>query len=103
MYGLTALIGSVSVFLQGQKAEGCVTDGNTRGHIGTSLHTCRTKETSPSLCGDTFASIALQLPYAEDQKNLCDYLGAPEANTCTQLDTSKKSLMELLVSEIFSF
>ncbi|KAM4620772.1 gametogenetin-binding protein 2 isoform 1-T2 [Polymixia lowei] len=81
---------------QGQKAEGCVTDGNTRGHSPTSTHNCRTKEICSSLCSNAFASISLQLPWAAHQRNLTHHLGSPEANMCGQLDTSTKSLMELL-------
>ncbi|XP_071386014.1 gametogenetin-binding protein 2 [Centroberyx affinis] len=72
---------------QGHKGEGFMKDGNTRGHSPTS-HTCRTKEIFSSLCGNTFASIALRLPWAVHQKSLSLHLGPQEANA--------KSLMELL-------
>lgn len=88
---------------QGQKAEGCVAEGSRRGHNAASSHVCRTKEMCAKLCCDTFSSIALQLPWAEHRNNMCHYLGPPEAHTCGQWDTSAlKSLMELLVSEMFS-
>ncbi|XP_029924712.1 gametogenetin-binding protein 2 isoform X1 [Myripristis murdjan] len=64
---------------QGQKSECCMTDGNTRGHSPTSSQTCRTKKIFSSLCGNTFASIALRLPWAVHQKNLSHHLGPSEA------------------------
>ncbi|XP_056140559.1 gametogenetin-binding protein 2 isoform X2 [Lampris incognitus] len=81
---------------QGQKVEGCVMDVSARGHSLTSPHTCRTKEVCSSLRGNTFTSVALRLPWAVHQKNQDHDLGPPEANICGQMDTSKKSLMELL-------
>uniref|UniRef100_A0A8P4G0S2 Gametogenetin-binding protein 2 n=1 Tax=Dicentrarchus labrax TaxID=13489 RepID=A0A8P4G0S2_DICLA len=72
---------------QGQKGEGCMPDGNPAGHSPPSSHTCRTKEIFSSLCGDTFASIALRLPWTVHQKNLSLHASTPEANI---------SLMELL-------
>ncbi|XP_044078822.1 gametogenetin-binding protein 2 isoform X2 [Siniperca chuatsi] len=71
---------------QGQQGEGCMSDGNTTGHNPPPLHTCRTKEIF-SLCGDTFASIALRLPWTAHQKNLRLHASPPEANI---------SLVELL-------
>ncbi|XP_028451805.1 gametogenetin-binding protein 2 isoform X1 [Perca flavescens] len=59
-----------------------------------SSHTCRTKEIFSSLCGDTFAKIALQLPWTVNPNNLNLEARPPEANT---------SLMELLDdSEVIS-
>lgn len=72
---------------QGQKGEGCVSDGNKTGHNPPPSHTCRTKEIISSLCGDTFASIALRLPWTAHQKNLSHHANPAEAN---------KSLVELL-------
>lgn len=72
---------------QGQKAESCMSDGNTACSSPLSSHTCRTKENFSSLCGDTFASITLRLPWTVHQNNLCIDARPPEGNT---------SLMELL-------
>ncbi|KAM6906908.1 gametogenetin-binding protein 2 [Xenentodon cancila] len=73
---------------QGQKSDGCISDGNTTGHNLTPVHSCRTKELFSSLCGDTFASIALRLPLTgHHQKNLSLHVRPAEANT---------SLVELL-------
>lgn len=72
---------------QGQKGDGCMSDGNTTGSSPPSAHTCRTKEIFSSLCGDTFASIALRLPWTAHQNNLGLDARSPEANA---------SLMELL-------
>lgn len=72
-------------------------EGYRRGqNTSTTSRVCRTKETCAKLCCDTFSSIALQLPWAEHQKNMSHYL---EANMCSQGNTSANSLMELLVSE----
>uniref|UniRef100_A0A4W5PS03 Gametogenetin-binding protein 2 n=1 Tax=Hucho hucho TaxID=62062 RepID=A0A4W5PS03_9TELE len=79
---------------QGPKKEGCVMEGYWRGQTtSTTSRVCRTKETCAKLCCDTFSSIALQLPWAEHQKNMSHYL---EANVCGQGNTSANSLMELL-------
>ncbi|XP_075958099.1 gametogenetin-binding protein 2 [Anarhichas minor] len=72
---------------QGQKGDGCVSDGNTTGHGPPSSHTCRTKEILSSICGDAFASIALRLPRKATQTNLSLDARPPEGNA---------SLMELL-------
>ncbi|KAM7398452.1 hypothetical protein PAMA_006387 [Pampus argenteus] len=73
---------------QGQPGEGCMLDGNkTAGHNLPSSHTCRTKEIFSSLCGDTFASIALRLPWTAHQKKLSLNARPPKTN---------RSLMELL-------
>ncbi|KAL6099099.1 ggnbp2 [Pungitius sinensis] len=72
---------------QGQKCDGCMFDGNTAHHGPSSLHTCRTKAILSSLCGNTFASIALQLPWTATQTNLSLDARPPEGNT---------SLMQLL-------
>lgn len=84
------VVNEVCTFPQGQKGEGCMPDGNTTGHGPQSSHTCRTKEIFSSLCGDTFTSIALRLPWTARQKNLSLHAGPPEANM---------SLVELLVSD----
>ncbi|XP_026226566.1 gametogenetin-binding protein 2 [Anabas testudineus] len=65
---------------QGQKDEGCMSNGNSAGHSPPSLHTCRTKEIFSSFCGDTFASIALRLPWAVHQKNLSLHVRPSETN-----------------------
>lgn len=65
-------------------------DGSTTGHSPPSTHTCRTKEIFSTLCGDTFASIALRLPWTVHQKNLSLHMRPAMANI---------SLVELLVSE----
>uniref|UniRef100_A0A3Q3JUY2 Gametogenetin-binding protein 2 n=1 Tax=Monopterus albus TaxID=43700 RepID=A0A3Q3JUY2_MONAL len=65
----------------------CMSDGNTTGHSLPSSHICRTKEIFYSLCGDTFASIALRLPWRVHQKNLNLHMRPPETNI---------SLVELL-------
>lgn len=67
-----------------------MSDGNTTGYSPASAHTCRTKEIISTLCGDTFASIALRLPWTVHQKNLSLHMRPPDANI---------SLVELLVSE----
>lgn len=85
------LIG-VCTFLQGQKNEGCMLNGNNEGHSPPSLHTCRTKEIFSSFCGDTFANIALRLPWTVRQKKLSLSMRPPEANM---------SLVELLVRNNF--
>ncbi|XP_067350490.1 gametogenetin-binding protein 2 [Channa argus] len=72
---------------QGQKDEGCMSNGNTPGQSPPSLHTCRTKEIFSSICGDTFASIALRLPWTVHQKKLSLHVRPPVANM---------SLVELL-------
>lgn len=64
-------------------------DGNTTGHGAQSSHTCRTKEIFSSLCGDTFANIALRLPWTVRQKDLSLHENPPDASI---------SLAELLVS-----
>lgn len=87
---LSCLPIKVCMLLQGQKCEGSMSDGNTTGHSPSSMHTCRTKEIFSSLCGNTFASIALRLPWTVHQKNLSFHTRPPEANI---------SLVELLVSE----
>ncbi|XP_053187886.1 gametogenetin-binding protein 2 [Scomber japonicus] len=71
---------------QGKKGGGCMSDGNKTGH-NPSSHTCRTKEIFSSLCGDTFASIAIRLPWTVHQKNLSLNARSPEAN---------RTLVELL-------
>lgn len=43
-------------FLQSHKCESCLSAGYTT-IFSASLHTCRTKEVSPSLCGNAFSSI----------------------------------------------
>uniref|UniRef100_A0A673Y431 Gametogenetin-binding protein 2 n=1 Tax=Salmo trutta TaxID=8032 RepID=A0A673Y431_SALTR len=79
---------------QGRKTEGCMMEGYRRGqNTSTTSRVCRTKETCAKLCCDTFSSIALQLPWAEHQKNMSHYL---EANMCIQGNISANSLMELL-------
>lgn len=80
---------------QGEKAEGCVAEGNRKGHGGPSSSTHRTKEACATLRCDTFASVALQLPWAEHRKNMSHYLG-PTGDTCAQGDSNAMSLMELL-------
>uniref|UniRef100_A0A3Q3VVH3 Gametogenetin-binding protein 2 n=1 Tax=Mola mola TaxID=94237 RepID=A0A3Q3VVH3_MOLML len=65
---------------QGQKDEGCTPEGNTTGHSSPSLHACRTKEIFSSLHGDTFASLALRLPWTIHQKNLSLHMGPPDSN-----------------------
>ncbi|KAK9536185.1 hypothetical protein VZT92_005992 [Zoarces viviparus] len=72
---------------QGQKGDGCVSDGNTTGHGPPSSHTCRTKEKLSSICGDAFASIALRLPRKATQANLSLDARPPEGSA---------SLMKLL-------
>ncbi|XP_038834854.1 gametogenetin-binding protein 2-like [Salvelinus namaycush] len=86
---------------QGRKTEGCVMEGYRRGqNTSTTSRVCRTKEMCAKLCCDTFSSIALQLPWAEHQKNMSHYL---EANVCGQGNTRANSLMELLTdSEVTS-
>ncbi|XP_026185042.1 gametogenetin-binding protein 2 [Mastacembelus armatus] len=71
---------------QGKKDD-CMSEGNTTGHSPPSPHTCRTKEIFSSLCGDTFASIALRLPWTVHQKTVSLHVRPPEANM---------SLVELL-------
>ncbi|XP_055736303.1 gametogenetin-binding protein 2-like [Salvelinus fontinalis] len=85
----------------GRKTEGCVMEGYRRGqNTSTTSRVCRTKEMCAKLCCDTFSSIALQLPWAEHQKNMSHYL---EANVCGQGNTRANSLMELLTdSEVTS-
>uniref|UniRef100_A0A4W5N7L4 Gametogenetin-binding protein 2 n=1 Tax=Hucho hucho TaxID=62062 RepID=A0A4W5N7L4_9TELE len=84
-------IGLLSYY-QGQNAEVCVMEENRKGqNTAATSPVCRTKETCAQLCLDSFSSIALQLPCAEHRKNMSHYLE----------DTSAKSLMELLVSDIF--
>lgn len=79
---------------QGPNAEVCVVEENRKGqNTAATSAVCRTKETCAQLCLDTFSSIALQLPCAEHRKNLSHYLE----------DTSAKSLIELLVSDVFFF
>ncbi|TMS14293.1 Gametogenetin-binding protein 2 [Larimichthys crocea] len=65
---------------QGQKGDGCMPDGNTTGHGAQSSHTCRTKEIFSSLCGDTFANIALRLPWTVRQKDLSLHENPPDAS-----------------------
>ncbi|XP_076025005.1 gametogenetin-binding protein 2 [Genypterus blacodes] len=72
---------------QGQTADGCMADGNTMGHRSTPSRSWRTKEIFSSLCGNTVASIALQLPWAGHPQSVSLHMRPPEAN---------KSLMELL-------
>ncbi|XP_039870579.1 gametogenetin-binding protein 2 [Simochromis diagramma] len=72
---------------EAQKGEGFMPDGNTTGHSPPSTHTCRTKEIFSTLCGDTFASIALRLPWTIHQKNLSLHMRPAMANI---------SLVELL-------
>ncbi|XP_067113325.1 gametogenetin-binding protein 2 isoform X1 [Osmerus mordax] len=74
--------------------DGGVAEGNRKGLGDASPHTCRTKQTCSTLCCETFASIALQLPWAEHRKSMSQYLGLPEA-MFGQWDASA-SLMELL-------
>ncbi|XP_019941698.1 gametogenetin-binding protein 2 [Paralichthys olivaceus] len=71
---------------QGLKCEGCVSAGNTTGHGSPSSHTCRTKEIFSSLCGNTFSSIALRLPWAVHQRNL-----SPHTSLVELLDDSEVS------------
>lgn len=78
------------IFLQGQKGGGCMSAGNTAGHSPPPTHTCRTKEIFSSLCADTFANIALRLPWTVHQKSLSHSSGPSDATI---------SLVELLVSE----
>uniref|UniRef100_A0AAQ6A1P1 Gametogenetin-binding protein 2 n=1 Tax=Amphiprion ocellaris TaxID=80972 RepID=A0AAQ6A1P1_AMPOC len=78
---------NMRAFLQVQKGEGCMSDGNTTGRSPPSTHTCRTKEIFSSLCGDKFANIALRLPWTVHQKNLSLDVRPPETNI---------SLVELL-------
>ncbi|KAG5284150.1 hypothetical protein AALO_G00023480 [Alosa alosa] len=84
---------------QGSKPEGCMADLSRRVtpgavHSVTSSHSCREKETCAQLCCDSFASIALQLPWAEHRKNAALYSGLPPE--CTPGECGTKSLMELL-------
>ncbi|KAM9729241.1 gametogenetin-binding protein 2 [Menidia menidia] len=72
---------------QGQKGDGCMSNGNTPGHNLTSVHSCRTKELLSSLCGEKLASIALRLPWTVHQRSLSFHVRPPEANI---------SLVELL-------
>lgn len=76
-------------FPQGKKGECCMPDGSTTGRGSPPVHTCPTKEIF-SLCGDTFANIALRLPWTARQKNLSLHAGPPDSNV---------SLVELLVSD----
>ncbi|XP_017268022.1 gametogenetin-binding protein 2 isoform X2 [Kryptolebias marmoratus] len=71
---------------QGQKGDGCLSDGNAAGRGLTSAHACRTKELFSSLCGDNFANIALRLPWTVHQ-NLSLHVKPPNENI---------SLVELL-------
>ncbi|XP_029029958.1 gametogenetin-binding protein 2 [Betta splendens] len=66
--------------------EGCMSSRNSTGH-NPSLHTCRTKEMFSTFWGDTFANIALRLPWAVHQKDISLHVSPSEAN---------KSLVELL-------
>ncbi|XP_046876702.1 gametogenetin-binding protein 2 isoform X2 [Hypomesus transpacificus] len=75
--------------------DGGVSEGNRKGLGAASPHTCRSKQTCSTLCCETFASIALQLPWAEHRKSMSQYLGLPEA-MFGQWDTSANGLMELL-------
>ncbi|XP_018586932.1 gametogenetin-binding protein 2 isoform X1 [Scleropages formosus] len=78
---------------------GCIGDVNCRGSAEdghSALLTCRTKERCAKLCCQTFASIALQLPWAEHRKTRNYFSGPPEVNSYTRWDSSTKSLMELL-------
>ncbi|XP_068455827.1 gametogenetin-binding protein 2 [Clinocottus analis] len=72
---------------QGQKGDGCMSEGTATGRSPPSSQPCRTKEILSSLCGDTFASIALRLPWAATRANLSLDARTPEGNA---------SLMELL-------
>nr|XP_015817293.2 gametogenetin-binding protein 2 [Nothobranchius furzeri] len=72
---------------QGKKAVGCMSKGNAAGHNMISVHACQTKELFSSLCGDTFTSIALRLPWTVHQKNLSLHVRPP---------SEKRSLVELL-------
>lgn len=85
---LFKLFNWLCTFPQGKKGEGCTPDGNTSAHSSLSPHMCRTKEVFSNLCGDTFDSSALQLPWTVCAKN------------CMQLHagTPNISLVELLVS-----
>uniref|UniRef100_A0AAQ4RT01 Gametogenetin-binding protein 2 n=1 Tax=Gasterosteus aculeatus aculeatus TaxID=481459 RepID=A0AAQ4RT01_GASAC len=71
---------------QGQTCDGCMSDGNTTRSGPSSSHTCRTKAILSSLCGNTFASIALQLPWTATQTNLSldARLNDNEGNCLTQ-------------------
>ncbi|XP_008330612.1 gametogenetin-binding protein 2 [Cynoglossus semilaevis] len=56
---------------QSHKCESCLSAGYTT-IFSASLHTCRTKEVSPSLCGNAFSSITQLLDYSEgssDEEN----------------------------------
>ncbi|XP_031428286.1 gametogenetin-binding protein 2 isoform X2 [Clupea harengus] len=84
---------------QGSKPEGCTADINRRetpgmAHGVTISHTCRGKDTCAQLCCDSFASIVLQLPWAEHRKSSALVPGLPAE--CTQGECGTKSLMQLL-------
>ncbi|TNN64990.1 Gametogenetin-binding protein 2 [Liparis tanakae] len=72
---------------QGQKGDGCTSDGKATGHSPPSSHTCRTKDIFSTLCGEAIASIVLRLPWAATKAKLSLVARPPEGNA---------SLMELL-------
>ncbi|XP_068600160.1 gametogenetin-binding protein 2 [Brachionichthys hirsutus] len=64
--------------LYSNQGEAAMSDGNTTGLGSQSSHTGQTKGILSSLCSDTFASIALRLPWTARQRSL--HAGPPEAN-----------------------
>ncbi|XP_062392204.1 gametogenetin-binding protein 2 isoform X2 [Sardina pilchardus] len=84
---------------QGSNPEGCMPHLSRRvtpgaAHSVASSNSCRGKETCAQLCCDSFASIALQLPWARHRKNAALFAGLPLE--CTPGKCRTKSLMELL-------
>ncbi|KAL0994797.1 hypothetical protein UPYG_G00127280 [Umbra pygmaea] len=78
---------------QGPKAQCCCgMVGKRRGQNSSTTQVCRTKDACAKVCCNTFSSMALQLPWAHQGKDMSLYL----EGHCCQEDTSAKSLMELL-------
>lgn len=87
----------VCVFLQRQKDEGHLSEGNKVGHNLPSSHTCRTKETFSSSCGDTFANVVLRLPWTIHQKNLSLNAGSlVELLVCEKRNNQKYTFLKLV-------
>ncbi|XP_015223111.1 gametogenetin-binding protein 2 isoform X1 [Lepisosteus oculatus] len=82
------------------KPGSCLVDANRRENAGNAhpdLHSCRTKEMCAKACCESFASVALQLPWAEHRKTMNHFPAPPlEASYCARWDSSTKSLIELL-------
>ncbi|XP_066551597.1 gametogenetin-binding protein 2 isoform X2 [Amia ocellicauda] len=78
---------------------GCVVDGSRResaGKVHGDSHSCRTKEMCANTCCDSFATIALQLPWTEHRKTMHHFPASSEASHCARWDSGTKTLMELL-------